>query len=532
MISTPGLISILRKLYIQNNGVFSADELLLLQDENNLQRVDIENLFASILCDLTPKQNLALPFKEVNRFLLLQKAIESKESSSVCQAVLPHLNVLKENLNSAGPNCELSVKVAREVQKDIRPFAEKLPKLVKALNDYALLCEKYFSDITLLKRLVINIRMLPLADEANQLVEKNAMLFTVDVYWYTAELLYRNSLSLFNDNPFHFSVVRAFLDEAVAAHHLPDLEIVLPESLSLPSVATEVPVVEEPVAIETPAVVAEALVAIETPVVEVEKPVATVIEKPAVEESTLAAEELGATATVEGAGPSAPMQIREPVTFHPEAVASPADPVADRNDGEDQSTGIQRKRIVVMVIGLIVLAVLGGSIYFFSRKQGEPSIVAPIPLQPTREVVRDTLQSASPEQVHAPQVLEKEQKKDPQKEKAKPIGETPEPKKTGTKAGEIPTSEIPETPEIPEKPKTPETSEVKDTPKEDVSSSTFDALLKKAKGGNAATQYQVAQCYENGTGVKADLFEAITWYRKAKVNGSEAAAQRLMELGY
>lgn len=579
MINTPDLVSTLRALYIQNSGAIPADKLFPLLEETHLQMVDMENLFASIISDLSPKQHWVLPYREVNRFLLLQKAIESKESSSVCQEVLPHLHVLKENLNSPDPNCELSMKAAREVRKDILPFAEKLPKLVKALNDYALLCEKYFSDATLLKRLVANIRLLPLADEANKLVEKRAMLFTIDVYWSTAEELYENSLFLFDDHPFNFSVVRAYLDEAVAVNKVPPLEIAVPASLSLPVVLPE-EVPEEPVAIEEPVEIAEdPITVVEPPVVVIPEAPITVVEPPVATASDIVPEK------------NSPA-IEEPITLAkepmttvlPEESASLQQPASSQQPRMDAKSdrvpppARLRKQIIIISTCLMAIIVLGGGIFFFFKNQNAPeerSLSTPV----VQELIRDTTRLAAPSPDDTRSTSEKaqptespnnrvnsagksqEMKNLPAKEEMK-LGQkavelkgsdpkttapksadskssdpkmadskTVEPKAANPKAAD-PQNVKPESSEASKKPELSKDKETPTTPATNVSSAAFDALLTKAKGGNAAAQYQVGQCYEKGTGVKADLFEALTWYRKAKVNGSEPATQRLMELGY
>lgn len=55
-------------------------------------------------------------------------------------------------------------------------------------------------------------------------------------------------------------------------------------------------------------------------------------------------------------------------------------------------------------------------------------------------------------------------------------------------------------------------------------------LRSAAELGNAAAQFDLGQHYEIGRGMKADVGEALRWYRKAAAQGDVLAIQRL-ELG-
>lgn len=241
----------------------------------------------------------------------------------------------------------------------------------------------------------------------------------------------------------------------------------------------------------------------------------------------------------------------------------------------------------------MAIIVLGGGIFFFFKNRNAPEerfLSTPIVLEPiVEELIRDTTRLAAPSSDDTQSTSEKAQSTESPNNRVKPVGKSQEMKKLPAKEdvklgqktvelkGSDPKTTAPKTaapksadskpvdskttapktaapktvepkaanpkaadpqnvkPESSESSKKPELSKDKETPTTpatNVSSAAFDALLTKAKGGSAAAQYQVGQCYEKGTGVKADLFEALTWYRKAKVNGSEPATQRLMELGY
>ena len=59
----------------------------------------------------------------------------------------------------------------------------------------------------------------------------------------------------------------------------------------------------------------------------------------------------------------------------------------------------------------------------------------------------------------------------------------------------------------------------------------FDAKIKgykrDAEKGNSDAQYQLALCYENGTGIAVDTPEAVKWYKRGAEGGSAPAQSNL-----
>ena len=53
---------------------------------------------------------------------------------------------------------------------------------------------------------------------------------------------------------------------------------------------------------------------------------------------------------------------------------------------------------------------------------------------------------------------------------------------------------------------------------------------KAAENGYADSQYNLAMCYETGTGVKKDLRMARKWYKEAAKNGNKQAIEQLNAL--
>ena len=55
-------------------------------------------------------------------------------------------------------------------------------------------------------------------------------------------------------------------------------------------------------------------------------------------------------------------------------------------------------------------------------------------------------------------------------------------------------------------------------------------LRKAAEKDYIDAQMALAQCYEDGIGVKKNRYDAIFWYRKAAAQGSEEAQERATDL--
>ena len=59
----------------------------------------------------------------------------------------------------------------------------------------------------------------------------------------------------------------------------------------------------------------------------------------------------------------------------------------------------------------------------------------------------------------------------------------------------------------------------------------FQQNLQKAQAGDAAAQFNLGLCYENGNGVAQDMSKAVYWYRKSAEQG-DAIGQRNLGVMY
>ena len=55
-------------------------------------------------------------------------------------------------------------------------------------------------------------------------------------------------------------------------------------------------------------------------------------------------------------------------------------------------------------------------------------------------------------------------------------------------------------------------------------------LKQAAENNDVDAQVALAKCYEDGRGVMKNVYEAMTWYMKASLQGNEEATERLNEL--
>lgn len=53
---------------------------------------------------------------------------------------------------------------------------------------------------------------------------------------------------------------------------------------------------------------------------------------------------------------------------------------------------------------------------------------------------------------------------------------------------------------------------------------------KAAERGHAKAQYELGRCYSNGNGVEKDMTEAVKWYQKAAEQGHKGAKKALQKL--
>ncbi len=513
-----------------------------------------------------------LYLKDAERFQLLRSTLQKNVEHVILKKIAPELAVLAENFKKPQADSEVCQQAINKLRIQIKPYAEKVPKLVKYLNEYADLCEANFLNVLRLKVLRINLRFLPLLKEANNLFDTCDNTSDKELYWKMAEQLYLNFPSLFKEEVYYFSIIRGILDAFYRKSGQETIVLDIPAEISLieEGQPEEVEAIEE----KTEEVLEEieeknteiadelvepAIEQTEPEVEQVEPEIESVESEPAevVSEPTEAKPELVeaksepiedkpepiedkpelAEADVKQVEPEVvqaepEMKQSEPVVVEsnqPE-IKSP-EPEVKQPDPErkEEAPAIQKKsrKSIYIIGGCIFLILVLICLYFVFASKPKPVVVPPAVVADTITVVQDTTTVAPVATPKETPVKAVEQQKQPKVEeqpqsKVQPEAKTPvnepqqqaEPEKTEKKA------------------QTNSLETAREATQNGDYKKAFDIYKSLANAGNAEAQYCLGIMYETGKGVDIDIFEAVMWYRKAKAKGFSMAERKLLELGY
>ena len=543
-------ITKIRRVIIEKSGKFTLKECESIAAALEVDNVSLVAMLEAIRKDLFP-QKFVLNLKDAERFQLLRSTLQKNVEHVILKKIAPELAVLAENFKKPQADSEVCQQAINKLRIQIKPYAEKVPKLVKYLNEYADLCEANFLNVLRLKVLRINLRFLPLLKEANNLFDTCDNTSDKELYWKMAEQLYLNFPSLFKEEVYYFSIIRVILDAFYRKSGQETIVLDIPAEISL----IEEGQPEEVEAIEEKP--EEALEEIEEKNTEiadelVEPEIESVESEPAevVSEPTEAKPELVeakseptedkpefAEADVKQVEPEViqaepEMKQSEPVVVEsnqPE-IKSP-EPEVKQPDPErkEEAPAIQKKsrKSIYIVGGCIFLILVLICLYFVFASRPKPVVAPPAVVTDTITVVQDTTTVAPVATPEETPVKAVEQQKQPKVEeqpqpKAQPEAKTPvnepqqqaEPEKTEKKA------------------QTNSLEAAREATQNGDYKKAFDIYKSLANAGNAEAQYCLGIMYETGKGVDIDIFEAVMWYRKAKAKGFSMAERKLLELGY
>lgn len=536
-----------------------------------VDNVSLVAMLEAIRKDLFP-QKFVLNLKDAERFQLLRSTLQKNVEHVILKKIAPELAVLAENFKKPQADSEVCQQAINKLRIQIKPYAEKVPKLVKYLNEYADLCEANFLNVLRLKVLRINLRFLPLLKEANNLFDTCDNTSDKELYWKMAEQLYLNFPSLFKEEVYYFSIIRGILDAFYRKSGQETIVLDIPAEISLieEGQPEEVEAIEE----KTEEVLEEieeknteiadelvepAIEQTEPEVEQVEPEIESVESEPAevVSEPTEAKPELVeaksepiedkpepiedkpelAEADVKQVEPEVvqaepEMKQSEPVVVEsnqPE-IKSP-EPEVKQPDPErkEEAPAIQKKsrKSIYIIGGCIFLILVLICLYFVFASKPKPVVAPPAVVTDTITVVQDTTTVApvaTPEETPVKAVGQQKQPKveEQPQPKAQPEAKTPvnepqqqaEPEKTEKKA------------------QTNSLEAAREATQNGDYKKAFDIYKSLANAGNAEAQYCLGIMYETGKGVDIDIFEAVMWYRKAKAKGFSMAERKLLELGY
>ena len=496
-------ITKIRRVIIEKSGKFTLKECESIAAALEVDNVSLVAMLEAIRKDLFP-QKFVLNLKDAERFQLLRSTLQKNVEHVILKKIAPELAVLAENFKKPQADSEVCQQAINKLRIQIKPYAEKVPKLVKYLNEYADLCEANFLNVLRLKVLRINLRFLPLLKEANNLFDTCDNTSDKELYWKMAEQLYLNFPSLFKEEVYYFSIIRGILDAFYRKSGQETIVLDIPAEISL---------IEEGQPEEVEAIEEKPEEALE----EIE------------EKNTEIADELVEPEVIQ-AEPE--MKQSEPVVVEsnqPE-IKSP-EPEVKQPDPErkEEAPAIQKKsrKSIYIVGGCIFLILVLICLYFVFASRPKPVVAPPAVVTDTITVVQDTTTVAPVATPEETPVKAVEQQKQPKVEeqpqpKAQPEAKTPvnepqqqaEPEKTEKKA------------------QTNSLEAAREATQNGDYKKAFDIYKSLANAGNAEAQYCLGIMYETGKGVDIDIFEAVMWYRKAKAKGFSMAERKLLELGY
>ena len=581
-------ITKIRRVIIEKSGKFTLKECESIAAALEMDNVSLVAMLEAIRKDLL-SQKFVLNLKDAERFQLLRSALQKNAEHVILKKRAPELAVLAENFKKPQADSEACQQAINKLRTQIKPYAEKVPKLVKYLNEYADLCEANFLNVLRLKVLRINLRFLPLLKEANGLFDACNNTSDKELYWKMAEQLYLNFPSLFKEEVYYFSIIRGVLDAFYRKSGQEPIVLDIPAEISL--IEEGQPEAEEVEAIEEKP--EEALEGIEEVVLEESVPVVESVdiqEEEIEEKNTEIADELVEPAIeqtepeIEQVEPeiesveSEPAEVvSEPTEVKPELVEAKSEPTEDKPElaeadvkqvepevvqaepeikqsdpvvvestqpevkspepevkqpdpeRKEEAPAIQKKsgKSLYIIGGCVLLILVLICLYFVFASKPKPVVVPPVVVADTITVVQDTTTVAPVVTPEETPVKAVEQQKQPKAE------EQPQPKaqpEAKTPVNEPQQQAEPEKAE--KKAQTNSLEAAREATQNGDYKKAFDIYKSLANAGNAEAQYCLGLMYETGKGVGIDIFEAVMWYRKSKAKGFALAERKLLELGY
>ncbi|WP_291603250.1 hypothetical protein [Bacteroides sp.] len=580
-------ITKIRRVIIEKSGKFTLKECESIAAALEMDNVSLVAMLEAIRKDLLP-QKFVLNLKDAERFQLLRSALQKSAEHVILKKIAPELAVLAENFKKPQADSEACQQAINKLRTQIKPYAEKVPKLVKYLNEYADLCEANFLNVLRLKVLRINLRFLPLLKEANGLFDACNNTSDKELYWKMAEQLYLNFPSLFKEEVYYFSIIRGVLDAFYRKSGQEPIVLDIPAEISLieegQPEAEEVEAIEEKpeealegieeVVLEESVPVVESVDIQEEEIEETNTEIADELVEPAIEQTEPEIEQVEPEIESVESEPaevvSEPTEVKsEPIEDKPELAeadvkqvepevvqAEPeikqSDPVVVEStqpevkspepevkqpdpERKEEAPAIQKKsgKSLYIIGGCVLLILVLICLYFVFASKPKPVVVPPVVVADTITVVQDTTAVAPVATPEETPVKAVEQQKQPKVEEQPKAEEQPQPKaqpEAKTPVNEPQQQAEPEKAE--KKAQTNSLEAAREATQNGDYKKAFDIYKSLANAGNAEAQYCLGLMYETGKGVGIDIFEAVMWYRKSKAKGFALAERKLLELGY
>ena len=573
-------ITKIRRVIIEKSGKFTLKECESIAAALEMDNVSLVAMLEAIRKDLLP-QKFVLNLKDAERFQLLRSALQKNAEHVILKKIAPELAVLAENFKKPQADSEACQQAINKLRTQIKPYAEKVPKLVKYLNEYADLCEANFLNVLRLKVLRINLRFLPLLKEANGLFDACNNTSDKELYWKMAEQLYLNFPSLFKEEVYYFSIIRGVLDAFYRKSGQEPIVLDIPAEISLieegQPEAEEVEAIEEKpeealegieeVVLEESVPVVESVDIQEEEIEEKNTEIADELVEPAIEQTepeieqvepeieSVESEPTEAKSEPTGDKPElaeADVKQVEPEVVQAEPEIKQSEPVVVEStqpevkspepevkqpdpERKEEAPAIQKKsgKSLYIIGGCVLLILVLICLYFVFASKPKPVVVPPVVVADTITVVQDTTAVAPVATPEETPVKAVEQQKQPKVEEQPKAEEQPQPKaqpEAKTPVNEPQQQAEPEKAE--KKAQTNSLEAAREATQNGDYKKAFDIYKSLANAGNAEAQYCLGLMYETGKGVGIDIFEAVMWYRKSKAKGFALAERKLLELGY
>lgn len=587
-------ITKIRRVIIEKSGKFTLKECESIAAALEMDNVSLVAMLEAIRKDLLP-QKFVLNLKDAERFQLLRSALQKNAEHVILKKIAPELAVLAENFKKPQADSEACQQAINKLRTQIKPYAEKVPKLVKYLNEYADLCEANFLNVLRLKVLRINLRFLPLLKEANGLFDACNNTSDKELYWKMAEQLYLNFPSLFKEEVYYFSIIRGVLDAFYRKSGQEPIVLDIPAEISLieegQPEAEEVEAIEEKpeealegieeLVLEESVPVVESVDIQEEEIEETNTEIADELVEPAIEQTEPEIEQV--EPEIESVESEPAEVVSEPTEVKPEPTEVKSEPIEDKPElaeadvkqvepevvqaepeikqsdpvvvestqpevkspepevkqpdpeRKEEAPAIQKKsgKSLYIIGGCVLLILVLICLYFVFASKPKPVVVPPVVVADTITVVQDTTAVAPVATPEETPVKAVEQQKQPKVEKQPKAEEQPQPK--AQPEAKTPVNE-PQQQAEPEKAEKKAQTNSLEAAREATQNGdykkAFDIYKSLANAGNAEAQYCLGLMYETGKGVGIDIFEAVMWYRKSKAKGFALAERKLLELGY
>lgn len=587
-------ITKIRRVIIEKSGKFTLKECESIAAALEMDNVSLVAMLEAIRKDLLP-QKFVLNLKDAERFQLLRSALQKNAEHVILKKIAPELAVLAENFKKPQADSEACQQAINKLRTQIKPYAEKVPKLVKYLNEYADLCEANFLNVLRLKVLRINLRFLPLLKEANGLFDACNDTSDKELYWKMAEQLYLNFPSLFKEEVYYFCIIRGVLDAFYRKSGQEPIVLDIPAEISLieegQPEAEEVEAIEEKpeealegieeVVLEESVPVVESVDIQEEEIEEKNTEIADGLVEPAIEQMEPEIEQ--AEPEIESVESEPAEVVSEPTEAKPELVEAKSEPIEDKPElaeadvkqvepevvqaepeikqsepvvvestqpevkspesevkqpdpeRKEEAPAIQKKsgKSLYIIGGCVLLILVLICLYFVFASKPKPVVVPPAVIADTITVVQDTTAVAPVVTPEETPVKAVEQQKQPKVEEQPKAEEQPQPKAQPEAKTPVNESQQQAEPEKAEKKaQTNSLEAAREATQNGDYKKAFDIYKSLANAGNAEAQYCLGLMYETGKGVGIDIFEAVMWYRKSKAKGFALAERKLLELGY